>query len=60
MKKKLLELLISQKMEIVTLITQEAIELRIKKDKGQLNNLQRALKLNDQIIKIVKNEEITN
>jgi len=60
MKKKLLELLISQKMEIVTLITQEAIELRIKKDKGKLNNLHRALKLNDQIIKIVKNEEITN
>ena len=47
-------------MEIVTLITQEAIELRIKKDKGKLNNLHRALKLNDQIIKIVKNEEITN
>ena len=60
MKKKLLKLLISQKMEIVTLITQEAIELRIKKDKGKLNNLHRALKLNDQIIKIVKNEEITN
>ena len=43
-------------LEIVTLITLEAIELRTQKDKGRLNNLHRALKINQIITKTIKDE----
>ena len=55
-KDKVLALLNSQMLEIVTLITLEAIELRTQKDKGRLNNLHRALKINQIITKTIKDE----
>jgi len=54
MPNELLKKLQSQKLEIVQLITINAIVLRSQPDNGQLNNLQRCLKLNEEIIKIVK------
>lgn len=54
MQNQLLQKLQSQKLEIVELITINAIALRSQPDNGQLNNLQRCLKLNEEIIKIVK------
>lgn len=54
MPNELLKKLQSQKLEIVQLITINAIALRSQPDNGQLNNLQRCLKLNEEIIKIVK------
>lgn len=54
MTNELLKKLQSQKLEIVQLITINAIALRSQPDNGQLNNLQRCLKLNEEIIKIVK------
>lgn len=54
MQNELLKKLQSQKLEIVELITINAIALRFQPDNGQLNNLQRCLKLNEEIIKIVK------
>lgn len=54
MQNEVLKKLQSQKLEIVELITINAIALRFQPDNGQLNNLQRCLKLNEEIIKIVK------
>lgn len=54
MQNEVLKKLQSQKLEIVHLITINAIALRSQPDNGQLNNLQRCLKLNEEIIKIVK------
>tara|TARA_R110000823_G_scaffold89810_4_gene198963 strand:+ start:977 stop:1156 length:180 start_codon:yes stop_codon:yes gene_type:complete len=54
MQNEVLQKLLSQKLEIVELITINAIALRSQPDNGQLNNLQRCLKLNEEIIKIVK------
>lgn len=54
MQNEVLKKLQSQKLEIVELITINAIALRFQPDNGQLNNLQRCLKLNEEIIEIVK------
>ena len=54
MPNEVLQKLKSQKLEIIELITINAIALRSQPDNGQLNNLQRCLKLNEEIIEIVK------
>lgn len=59
-KEAILELLLSQKMEIVHLITINAVALRSQPDMGQLNNLQKALKLNDELQKIIENETFSS
>jgi hypothetical protein len=59
-KEAILELLLSQKLEIVHLITINAVALRSQPDMGQLNNLQKALKLNDELQKIIENETFSS
>ena len=53
---KILEQLNSQRHELYALITIEAVVGKYQKDLGRLNNLQRALKLNQNITKLLKNE----
>jgi uncharacterized membrane protein YebE (DUF533 family) len=57
MKKKLLNQLKSQQLELIHLISINLIATTGKADKGQLNNLQRALKLNEEITKQVQQWE---
>jgi hypothetical protein len=54
--KEIFEQLNSQRHELYTLITIEAVAGIHQKDLGRLNNLQRALKLNQNITKLLKNE----
>ncbi len=56
MKDKILNKLQSQKLEIVTLITMQAIAVKSIPDNGSLNNLQRAFQLNEEIIKLIKDD----
>lgn len=51
MTKDLLKKLQSQKLELVHLITLQAIAVRHMPDNGALNNLHKALKLNNELIK---------
>tara|TARA_R100000458_G_scaffold55638_1_gene59771 strand:+ start:261 stop:455 length:195 start_codon:yes stop_codon:yes gene_type:complete len=55
-KKEILKKLLSQKMELVHLITITAIALRSRKDMGEMNNLQHALKLNNDIQTLIEKE----
>lgn len=54
--KKIFEQLNSQRHELYALISIEAVAGVNQKDVGRLNNLQRALKLNQNITKLLKNE----
>tara|TARA_R110000803_G_scaffold14673_2_gene40747 strand:- start:1717 stop:1893 length:177 start_codon:yes stop_codon:yes gene_type:complete len=55
MTKELLKKLQSQKLELVHLITLQAIVVRHMPDNGSLNNLHRALKLNNELINLIHN-----
>lgn len=57
-KDKIKEALQCQKMELATLITINAIETIYRQDKGQLNNLHRALKLNENALRYLQDEDI--
>lgn len=52
----MLKQLKSQQLELIHLISIHCIESIGGHDKGQLNNLQRALKLNKDLIKLLKDE----
>ena len=56
MKKKMLKQLKSQQLELISLINVACISSISGHDNGQLNNLQRALKLNQDLIKLVEDE----
>ena len=56
MKKKMLKQLKSQQLELISLINVCCISSIGGRDNGQLNNLQRALKLNQDLIKLVEDE----
>jgi|TARA_R100001443_G_scaffold117440_1_gene142706 hypothetical protein len=56
MKKKMLKQLKSQQLELISLINVACISSIGGRDNGQLNNLQRALKLNQDLIKLVEDE----
>ena len=56
MKKKMLKQLKSQQLELISLINVACISSIGGHDNGQLNNLQRALKLNQDLIKLVEDE----
>lgn len=53
MTKELIKKLQSQKLELVHLITLQAIAVRHMPDNGSLNNLHRALKLNTELINLI-------
>lgn len=59
MKKKMLKQLKSQQLELISLINITCIASIGGHDNGQLNNLQRALKLNQDLIKLVGDEQGT-
>ena len=56
MKKKMIKQLKSQQLELISLINVACISSIGGHDNGQLNNLQRALKLNQDLIKLVEDE----
>lgn len=57
MKKQILNQLKSQQLELIHLISINLVNTIGKADKGELNNLQRALKLNEDITKQVQQWE---
>tara|TARA_R110001583_G_scaffold193949_1_gene363737 strand:- start:1228 stop:1410 length:183 start_codon:yes stop_codon:yes gene_type:complete len=59
MKKKIIKQLKSQQLELISLINVCCISSIGGRDNGQLNNLQRALKLNQDLIKLVGDEQGT-
>jgi len=59
MKKKMIKHLKSQQLELISLINVCYISSIGGHDNGQLNNLQRALKLNQDLIKLVGDEQGT-
>jgi len=56
MKKKMLKQLKSQQLELISVINITCIASIGGHDNGQLNNLQRALKLNQDLIKLLEDE----
>jgi hypothetical protein len=58
-KKDILQKLHTQKMELVHLITITAIALRSRKDLGEMNNLQHALTLNDDVQTLIRKKDGT-
>lgn len=56
MKKEMLKQLKSQQLELIHLISINCVESIGGNDRGKLNNLQRALKLNQDLIKLVGDE----
>lgn len=59
MKKKMIKQLKSQQLELISVINITCIASIGGKDNGLLNNLQRALKLNQDLIKLLEDEQGT-